>query len=303
MGAPSTVIGAERLYRDQLGLPGLLHLIWERSGFHRWTPRMQHRRRYRQIYKYVLEAADSIHVRHEPLTQHFFMPEPYDAAVSLAIEARRQRALLDLSRSSRGTPLRVLVCAQVRSVVDTPQVQGLILAHLPRELVIRTAPETLSKLRQTHPWAFVDWPLLHPQLRLIVLFTMQQSRQGHWLIDELAGMMVTEQYVPVFSMEEALLVQRLIQEGRQFYKPLPYDAELTRLPNFLLTDLSDQAIPLEILEVGDGQAAARQLRMAHYKAEGRLHWSWDVREEPVPPPLVLTPNAAAARTLSSRTSA
>lgn len=62
-------------------------------------------------------------------------------------------------------------------------------------------------------------------------------------------MVTTEEYLPTFSIEEALAVKRLVLEERHFYKPLPYDGRPTRFPNF--------PVPLEIV----ADAATRRLRM------------------------------------------
>lgn len=281
----SSFASVERAFRDTMALRGLLHLLWERGQFHRWTPRMKNRRRYRQLHKYLLEAADTITARNEPLTRHFYMPEPFDSTQALELGARRQAALRERSQSSAGTPLRVLVCGQVRAIIDDTHGCGLCLAHWPKELIIRCERDALSRLRNENEFAWVDWPSLHSQLRLMVLLTMQRSRQGHWVTAELESMVTTEEYIPVLNMEEALVAHRLVTDDRQFLKPLPYDARSTRLPNFLLTDCTE-VVPLEIIGRSDADAAARHMRIGQYREEGRPYWLWDVQESALPPAIM-----------------
>lgn len=289
-GAGPTVVAgrvsAECTQRDAMGLRGLLHLLWERSEFNRWRPAMAGRRRYKQVYKYLLEAAELVSLRRENLTRHLFMPEPFDSTQRLQIEARRQRALAERSATAAGAPTRVLVAGQLRGIVPLENtVQGINLAHAPRELLIRTTPVLLARLRQETEFAWLDWPSLYSQFRLIVLFTMQRSRQGHWSIDELTGMVTTLEYIPVLSMEEALLAQHLIHQSRFFIKPLPYDAAAARLPNFLLVDCGAAAVPLEIVGYDATDAATRRSRIAQYLVNGVPHWSWDFRDQHLPPDL------------------
>lgn len=115
---------------------------------------------------------------------------------------------------------------------------------------------------------------------------MQRSHHGHWQLDELAGMVTIEEFIPTFSMEDAIVAKRLIAENRTFYKPLPYDAANTRFPNFLLTDCGESAVPLEIVGGSVADAAARRLRIAEYEETKRRHWIWEVVKAPLPPTLL-----------------
>ena len=99
-------------------------------------------------------------------------------------------------------------------------------------------------------------------------------------------MICTQDYIPVFSMEEALVAKRLVSEGRTFLKPLPYDATPMHYPNFLLTDYSARAVPLEILSGDDAEVAARHQRIAEYLQEQRAHWIWNLQESAAPPELL-----------------
>lgn len=282
----SQIGGGEHPFRESIDLTGLLHLLWERSEFNRWTPRMRHRRHYRQIHKYLLEAAETVQVRRHPLTRHLYVPEPYAPDQALEIEARRQRAFRELGQTAGGIPMRILVFGRVRSIVETADGLGIRLAHLPNEFVISAAREKLSKLRQATQFAWLDSRAIHPEFQLLVLLTMRRAHNGQWQVDELAGMATTEEFIPTFSMEDALVCRRLIAEDRHFHKPLPYDAAPTRFPNFLLTDCGETAVPLEIVSGSALDAAARRSRIAEYDAVQRRYWLWDVVQTALPPTLL-----------------
>lgn len=282
----SQPVGAEHLFRESIELPGLLHLLWERAEFNRWSPRMRNRRHYRQIYKYVLETAETVQVRRHPLTRHLYVPEPYAPDQALEIEARRQRAFRELSQTASGVPMRILVFGRLRAIVETADGPGIRLAHLPNEFVIGATREKLARLRHATQFAWVDARALHPEFQLLVLLTMQRAHHGQWQLDELTGMVTTEEFIPTFSIEDALVAKRLIAEERHFYKPLPYDAPATRFPNFLLTDCGETAVPIEIVAGNVADAAARRLRIAEYEAAKRRYWLWDVVQTALPPTLL-----------------
>lgn len=288
-GAPLTSaqpMAAECRFRDSVELPGLLHLLWERAGFNRWNPRMRHRRHYRQVYKYFLEAADTIQIRRCPLTRHLYVPEPYAPDQALEIEARRQRAFRELSQTASGVPLRILVFGRLRSIVETAAGPGLRLAHLPNEFVIGVPRDKLARLCHSTAFAWLDARSLHPEFQLLVLLTMQRAPHAHWQLEDLTGMVTTEEYLPTFSIEEALVVKRLVLEERHFYKPLPYDGRPTRFPNFLLTDCGEATVPLEIVAGNAADTATRRLRIAEYEANQQRYWLWDASERALPPTLL-----------------
>lgn len=275
----------ERGVRETLELRGLLHLLWDRAEFNRWHPAMQSRRRYRQVRKYIWEAAENIAVRRKTLTRHLYIPEPFRPEHALEIEARRQRAWRERSQTSSGLPLRILVLGRVRAIVETEQITGLRLAHLRNELILRADQACLMRLKQLSEFAWIDWPTLNPEFHLIVLLTLQRTARGNWKVDAATAMVCTEDYIPVLSIEEAILAKRLVSEQRSFIKPLPYDGTEIRYPNFLLTDCGTQALPLEIIVDNEAEAVARHQRIAEYMNEKRVHWLWDLQNGALPPAL------------------
>ncbi len=77
--APSQSVSAAQ---RRLSMRGLLHLLWDRAGFSRWSPRMEGKRSWFVIRKYLLEAAAEIDAKGAPLASRLFIPEPFrpDAA-------------------------------------------------------------------------------------------------------------------------------------------------------------------------------------------------------------------------------
>ena len=51
------------MVRRALSLRGLLHYLWERAGFNRWYPRMQGKRSYWVLRKFLLQASEEVRPR------------------------------------------------------------------------------------------------------------------------------------------------------------------------------------------------------------------------------------------------
>lgn len=269
--------------RDALGLTGLLHLLWDRSEFNRWTPRMRHRRHYRQWRKYVLESAQDICLKRHALTRHLYLPEPYSPAQALEIEARRQRTFRELAQAERGSPMRILVLGRVRTILESAGRVGLRLSHLPNEFVIGVSATAVARLRHRLSFAWIDGHALHPEFQLFVLMTIQRDREGLWQANELTGLITGEAFIPLFSIEEALLCRRLIDEDRAFYKPLPYDGAIAQFPNLILMDCGDSGVPLEVVSTDAREAAIRRSRIDMYRSTQQPHWVWDTHQAALPP--------------------
>lgn len=283
---PGASIGAssEARHPEALKLPGLLHLLWERSEFNRWRPGMLHRRHYRQLRKYVLETAETIHTRRQPLTRHLYVPEAFSPELALEIEARRQLSFRQLGQTRQGAPMRILTLGKLRSVSDSDSTPVLRLAHLPNEFAVNLAPELLAKLQQSTQFAWIDGRSIHPEFQLFLLLTMQRSTKAMWQADAIAGLVTSAEFIPLHSIEDALLCQRLVTEGRSFYKPMHYDAPAARFPNFILTDCDQsRGVPLEIITSDAADSAMRRLRVSNYEAEQSPHWTWELADGPAPP--------------------
>jgi hypothetical protein len=248
---------------------------------------MADRRHYRQIYKYLLEGAESMLVRRAPLHRDLYMPEPFIASDKLEIDVRRADAFKRMSRTESGAPRRLMVVAQLKELILSDYGCGLRLAHTPPQLIIWCNREQSTRLQQLTDYAFVDWPAIHDEFHIVLLFTMMRNDTGSWQVDELASLVTNKHYIPVSSMAEAILAKRLIENGRFFYKPLSYDADAGHYPNFLLTDCGDSSVPLEICTDSGAAAANRNARIAQYHEDNVDYWRWDIEKDREPPDIDL----------------
>lgn len=260
--------------REDVSLTGLLHLLWDRAGFARWSPAMQGRRHYRQVHKYLLETAAGVLVKRRPLSERLWVPEPFVAAQRHAIDARRAEALGRLGRPSRGRARRVLVAAQLKSL--TPSADGacvLRLAHTPPSLPVACGPVATARLRRSAVPAWNEWPVIRDTCRLVVLLTMRRT-EGAWKVSRLAALATDPNYLPLASEPDRELTEHLVDTRRYFYKPLPYDAPADRYPPVLLTDAGEELVPLEIGAETDPSGATRR-RVRAWRDKGGLCWYWD----------------------------
>ena len=267
--APATALKP----RDDLTLVGLLHLLWDRARFNRWAPRMRGRRRYRQVRKYLLEAAGGVLIRRRPLVERLWIPEAFVASDRDAIDARRVTALRRLSAPVRGRR-RVWVAGQLKPLSPDERAGSVLrLAHTPPHLLLAAGPDATARLRRSAGPGLRDWPSVPDGARVIVLLTLRPA-DNVWSVERVAALATDRHYLPIASASDWLLTEHLVEAGRYFYKPLAYDGEAGRYPNVLLTDAGREPVPLEISGSPD-PLSPRRRRVATWREKGRLCWHWD----------------------------
>ena len=60
-----------------MSLRGLMHFLFERAGFNRWSPAMDGKRNQGVLHKYLTEAAEAVQVKGGPLVDRLYVPEPF----------------------------------------------------------------------------------------------------------------------------------------------------------------------------------------------------------------------------------
>ena len=283
--ASSPTNGLRREKKDSLKLTGLLHLLWEQAQFNRWSPKMKGRRHYRQIYKFLYEAADGIFVQRKRLIDHLYIPEPYIKEQSLEIERRRGALFRKLTHTAKNEPKRMIVIGQVKSFATGELGYAIRLAHTPPSLLFWFDDRLFNRLKKTIDFAVEDIHDLNEDLKIFVALTVEHTKERAWVASELGALVTTADYIPVISFDEDELARRLIESNRLFYKPMGYDDPKTCYPNFLVTDAGDKVLPLEIFGQNDSEMAnaSRNDRITEYVTEKDPYWFWDVKTSQFPP--------------------
>ena len=276
---PARGPGVQRRPREALTLAGLLHLLWDRARFAAWTPAMRGRRRYRQVRKFLLEAAAGVLAERRPLVERLWIPEPYVHADRHAINARRTKALMKLASPGRGGPRRVLVAGQLKALTNGDDGGAVLrLAHTPPYLLLGCGPGAADRLRRSAGVAWQEGAALRKDTHLFLLLTMERVN-GAWAVARIAALPTDRHYLPVTSLRDLLLTEHLVDDGRYLFKPLAYDGSRDDYPTALLTDVGRRAVPLEI-STGSDPISVRRRRVAACRDEDRLCWHWDSTRTP-----------------------
>ena len=283
---PSEVTAA----RKQLSLRGLLHYLWERAGFNRWYPRMQGKRSYWVLRKFLLQASEEVETKGLRLAERVFIPESFSKDQAVEIGRRRDEALAILLSPDPGLHFKMMIAiGELKEFRATTLGYELVLKHLPdcgffieEKAGVRTKRAFEAELQA--------WTA--GQIKLIAACLFYAKREHLYQIESLTLMMASAQWIPLDHTYEKDVVDKLVVEQRAFLKPLRYEAKHAgKFPNFQLLDVGERPVALEILSafLSPQERAAKASAIAARNPKG---WAWDTAQGGVPdlpPKAVLRP--------------
>lgn len=267
--------------RRRMTLHALLHFLFERAGFNRWTTAMTGKRSQGVLRKYLLEAAEDITVKGISLSERLYIPEPFNENAK-AEAARRRREKLTVLRPRNGSIPLALIIGEFKASEATAQGHRVWVKHMPDvPLLIKTKAWTRVERIFAPLFEARDADTGH-RVRLILAALIRARREYTYEIDAVSLMLASEHWIPVERVYELPLIDALVSQQRHFVKPLRYDAKSAApFPNALLLDVGPQPMPLHVLSafMDAKERAAKEKAMTNRQERPWVWWT----DQPLPP--------------------
>ena len=275
-----------RVARKQLSLRGLLHYLWERAGFNRWYPRMQGKRSYWVLRKFLLQASEDVEAKGLRLAERVFIPESFAKDQVAEIAQRRKQALSILLSSDADLHRKMMIAiGELKELRTTTLGYEVVLKHLP-DCTFFLDHKAGERTKRAFESELLAWSA--DQMKLIVACLFYAKREHLYQIEALTLMMTSAQWIPLDHAYEKDVVDKLVAEQRAFLKPLRYEAKHAgNFPNFQLLDAGERPVTLDILSpfLSDRERATKARAIAARNPQG---WAWDTAQEvfipDLPPP-------------------
>jgi hypothetical protein len=297
--------------KESLHTWGLLHYLWEESGLSRWHPGWH--RDWGFVRDQLRMVAKNTLVEGRTLIESIYIPPVWTPIKKRDIKEHWRMFCDPLLRNHRrcATVNSALVIGTVRVLEPSEFGHAIQLHHhAARFYMDQRVSDNAAKFSRRGWAAAKDLEAASEEKPYIVAaMRIEATSSGALTVVEVALMRVSPRYIPVDSSYEDRLVHVLIEQERQFIKPLHYDRHHLTLPDFVLKDVkhSDQA--------GDGYKTAVALyvygpsitvqlkpkmeaadrKYAHEAGLG--YWQWDVasqKEVPaLPTPVARAPHVMA----------
>jgi hypothetical protein len=232
--------------RKALSLRGLLHYLWERAGFNRWYPRMQGKRSYWVLRKFLLQASEEVETKGLRLAERLFIPENFSKEKMAEIAQRRDEALSILMSANADLRFKMMIAiGEVKAFTVTTLGYTLVLKHLP-ECAFFLDHKTGERTKRAFGAELLAWNA--GLVRLVVGCLFHAKREHLYRVDTLTLMMTSDEWIPLDHAYEKDLVDQLVREQRTFIKPLRYEAKHPgKFPNFQLLDAGERQVALDIV--------------------------------------------------------
>ncbi len=259
--------------RRRMSLRALMHYLFERAGFNRWSPAMAGKRNQGVLRKYLLEAAEEITIKGVPLAERLYIPEPFSESSKAEAAQRRREKLAVLGQRDGQAPLAVVI-GEYKASEATAQGHRVWIRHMP-DAPLLIAGRTWERIERVFAPLFEarDADIRH-SVRLVMAALICARREHSYEIDSVSLMLTSEQWIPIEGVHELPLIGALVAEQRRFIKPLRYDARSAApFPNALLLDTGPSPMPLHVLS-GFMNPKERAVKEKAIARAGEMAWVW-----------------------------
>jgi hypothetical protein len=278
----------------RMSLRAVMHFLFERAGFNRWSPAMEGKRTQAVLHRYLLEAADGIETKGVRLSERLYVPEQFREERKTEIAERRRGRLALLQTPEDDIHFKMaLVIGEYKCDGPSPFGHKVWLRHMPDAPLFIDA-RAWERLKGRYGDLFEARDADTKARQRVVMCALIYAKREHvYQIDGVSVMLTTENWVPLEGIHESDFIQALTGQRRRFMKPLRYDARSAALfPNALLLDTGASPTPLHVvsalMDPNDRSAKEKAI-----KAHGTDLWVWHT-DKPMPP----LPKAAAYKPMS-----
>ncbi|MER8757999.1 DUF1173 domain-containing protein [Mesorhizobium sp. M0976] len=265
----------------RMSLRGLLHYLWHEAELTVWTSRWAGKRHWWNVRWHLLEAAGQMTVRSGPLADILFVPEPFRAENKEAIENRRN-AVLGTALPPKSGPRKLLVLVgEVKEIVPARSGQKLVIRHLPVFPFI--IDDALHRRLQARFEKELSLWAADSSSHLMMIATFGLNPAGLAIVEEVALMVVSENWIPYETVPEKRLVDGLARLREKSVKGLRFDLQPDQpIANALLQN-RPEPIALFVVPAGADENYEASLNEMIAARPEIGSWVWRVGEGDMPP--------------------
>ncbi len=267
--------------RRRMSLRGLLHYLWHEAELTVWTSRWAGKRHWWNVRWHLLEAAGQMTVRSGRLGDILFVPEPFRAENKEEIEHRRSAFLAPALPPRSGLRKLLVLVGEVKEIVPARSGQKLVIRHLPGFPFI--IDDALHRRLQARFERELSLWGANSSSHLIAIATFGLNLAGLAIIEQIALMVVSENWIPYETVPEKKLVDALARLREKSVKGLRYDLHPDQpIANALLQN-RQVSVALFVVPAGaDGSLEASLRDMIESRPE-MAAWTWWVADGEMPP--------------------
>ncbi|MGP8432811.1 DUF1173 domain-containing protein [Paraburkholderia fungorum] len=226
--------GSVKADSSKLTIRSLLHFLWDASHLTHWNPGMGGKRSWATVHKYLTRAAQGKFTKGLHLPTTLYVPEPFYVDRKDEVTQRRKAFIAAAEQSDRPGQKLFIVIGEVKEVTAARYGKKMVLKQVPDFFFMIS--EDLNKKLKVFKDEVSLWNAF-PEIHLVTIATFSVDRTGVAQIEEMALMVMTEQWIPFTNVDEKNLIESLIGSQRRFVKGLRYNLAASKpLASVILSD-------------------------------------------------------------------
>lgn len=265
----------------KLTLRATLHYLWDQAGFNRWTPAMAGKRSWGVVHRYLVHAAEGKTAKGDALADALFVPEPFYLQDKDGIERRRLAKIAPLRIQAKGAKRLMIVVGEVKAIEPSRYGYKIVMKHL-ADMPFMVNDDLHKRMAKRFADEIELWNSID-SAHLVMVGTFGLGPTGVASLEELALMVVTQEWLPIESVFELDLLATLVEQQRHFTKGMRYNLASSRpLATAVLQDTKPTSAALYVIPPtaeADYGAALQDL----VAGSELVAWFWRAGEDPCPP--------------------
>lgn len=264
----------------RLSLRSLLHFLWSESELTMWRSAWSGKRHWWNIRWHLIEAARQMHVKSGPLSNVLFVPELFRSADKASIEQRRTVAMETARPPRSGARKLMILVGEVKEIASARSGHKMIIKHMPGFVFL--LDEGLHRRLQTRYANELALWESEETSHLVTIATFALNPAGLAVVEEMALMVVSDNWIPYESVHERALVEALSRLREPSVKGLRYNLPADQpIANVLLQHRS-RPVGLYIVPFNaDASFEAELVELIASRPE-MDSWVWKTGDGPMP---------------------
>ncbi|MCY1504273.1 hypothetical protein D9M68_384370 [compost metagenome] len=264
----------------KLSLRAMLHYLWEMGELTEWRSSWAGKRGWGRVRTSLMNAASQMTTRGGQLSDMLFVPETFRQEDKEAIAARRATALAGAQASGTGPRKLMIAVAEVKEFIPARVGHRIALRHLPFPLMLEH--EAWKRLNAKYETELELWRS-NDELHLVMIATFGIAASGVAAVEEVAMMVVNENWIPFDSVHERYLLEKLAALRRKFVKGLRFNLPQEQpIVSVTLPEKRPSPVAMFIIPAGASGDYQRALAEMIEARPEMTHWIWCIAEGDMP---------------------
>lgn len=263
----------------KLTIRALLHYLWDNSKLTHWMPNWQGKRSWAAVYNQLAHSVQGKQAKGGHLADSLFIPPPFFIEKKDELQMARSAFMTRLQVSHSGARKLGMLIGELKVIEPSRFGFRLVIKHMP-DYSFTLTEDILKRINKRFENELALWSHFE-NTHLVVIATFAVNTAGLAMVEEIALMLTTENWIPFSDMNEKTLIDRLTFEQRRFIKGLRYNMKKNRpLACAQLVDTAPVSTAMFVTD--DGESDEYNLAFDELREKSELDcWVWNIAE-PMP---------------------